>query len=134
MMVVAIILAAVIAGTMAAVVAWILGYGLGVIALAYWMTGNLALLLTASLHVLFSLIGRWWWMRLVEVRFRMVLFQSAASAAAGVSILGLAIGGIVHPVAVMLGAALLLSAPVWLTVALGSMPGEPEPRRMEDYL
>lgn len=133
-MVAALILSAVIAGTVAAFAAWILGYGLAFILLAYWLAGTLALILTAFLQMIFAVIARWWWARTVEFRFRMILLQSAAIAAVGASILGLAVAGIVHPVAAILGAALILSAPALLTVAVDSILGEPEQRRFEDYL
>lgn len=133
-MVAALILSAVIAGLVAAFAAWMLGYGLAAILLAYWLVGTLALVLTALLQMIFGVIARWWWARRVEFRFRVILLQTAGIAVAGASILGFAIVGMLHPLAAIPGLALLIFAPAWLTLAVDSSLGKPEQRRFEDYL
>lgn len=133
-MVAAIVVSAVISGIVAAFAAWILGYGLAVILLAWWLAGTLALILTAFLHVIFGVIARWWWARSVVFRFRVVLLQSAGIAAVGASILGFAVVGMLHPAVAILALALLISAPIWLTLAMDSILGKPEQRGIEDYL
>lgn len=133
-MVAAIILSAFIAGIVAASAAWILGYGLAIILLAYWVAGTLALILTAFLQVTFDVSARWWWSRTVEFRFQVILIQSAGIAALGASIFGFAVVGLLHPFAAIPGLALLIFAPICLTLALDSALGEPEQRRFEGYL
>ncbi|WP_156117897.1 hypothetical protein [Paracoccus sp. PAMC 22219] len=53
-MVIVLLCSGIIAGTFAGIAFWIAGYGIGMIALAYWATGSTAVIVTVLTQVLFS--------------------------------------------------------------------------------
>jgi len=53
-MVIVLLCSGIIAGTFAGIAFWIAGYGIGMIALAYWATGSIAIIVTVLTQVLFS--------------------------------------------------------------------------------
>ena len=53
-MVIVLLCSGIIAGTFAGIAFWIAGYGIGMIALAYWATVSIAVIVTVLTQVLFS--------------------------------------------------------------------------------
>ena len=53
-MVIVLLCSGIIAGTFAGIAFWIAGYGIGMIALAYWATGSIAVIVTVLTQVLFN--------------------------------------------------------------------------------
>lgn len=133
-MLAAMILASVLAGSLAAIAAWIAGLDFGLVALSYWTAGTLALLLTASLQIIFRLLGRWWWARTVEFRFWAMILQAGAMVIAGLSLLLFGFHGPLPIFMTVGGAFVVFVAPLCLTFAFDTYLAPPEPRRFEDYL
>ena len=53
-MVIALICSGIIAGTLAGMAFWIAGYGIAMIALAYWATGSIAIVFMVMIKIMLS--------------------------------------------------------------------------------
>jgi len=133
-MLAACLVSSVVAGALGALIAWLADLGVGMIFLSYWATGTTALILTASLQIMCSVVSQWWWAQSISFRFHMILFQSCIVAGVGFGSLILVLLGSVSTSAAFLGFVLILASPAWLTYALDSHLGPPMSSRPPEYL